>query len=268
MKSLVRRVLEKIVNPHRFNDSLCYSAYCRLRYPNHWNALQAEMKFVKSLLADVGNDLVFDIGANAGHKALQFDRVAKKVICLEPDPTAVEALQARFASRPSIIILAEGVGDTVGSLELIRLEKGSAYNTFSNKWAEYRSQKSAQEKSGTVVVVPITTLDKLIEVHGVPNYIKIDVEGFEIQVLRGLSHAVPLVSFECNLPIFEQESIDCLGELERLHENSCYNWIADDGHSFASQQWVSAGEMERVIKANQTGYMEIYCRLRPIGFEN
>ena len=44
--------------------------------------------------------------------------------------------------------------------------------------------------------MPVTTLDRLIAQHGVPSFIKIDVEGFEDQVLAGLTHPVPALSFE------------------------------------------------------------------------
>ena len=45
-------------------------------------------------------------------------------------------------------------------------------------------------------VVPVTTLDALIDRYGLPAFCKIDVEGFEEAVVRGLSRPIPSVSFE------------------------------------------------------------------------
>ena len=44
--------------------------------------------------------------------------------------------------------------------------------------------------------VPVTTLDDLIERHGMPSFIKLDVEGFEVEALAGLTRPVPALSFE------------------------------------------------------------------------
>jgi hypothetical protein len=46
------------------------------------------------------------------------------------------------------------------------------------------------------VRVPVTTLDTLIDHHGLPAFIKLDVEGFEVEALHGLTRPVPALSFE------------------------------------------------------------------------
>ncbi len=67
----------------------------------------------------------------------------------------------------------------------------------------YRPASSlVKDWQGEVVAtreVPVTTLDAAIGKFGVPQYCKIDVEGFELEVLTGLSRAIPVISFEYHL---------------------------------------------------------------------
>jgi hypothetical protein len=63
--------------------------------------------------------------------------------------------------------------------------------------------------------IAVVTLDALIGEHGAPAYVKIDVEGFEVEVLAGLSRPVPLISVEY-LPGFPALTADVLDRLEAL----------------------------------------------------
>jgi hypothetical protein len=65
------------------------------------------------------------------------------------------------------------------------------------------------------VTVPATTLDALIAKHGVPAFVKIDVEGYEAQVLAGLSHPVPALSFEFTT-IQRDVALRCLKRMTML----------------------------------------------------
>ena len=106
----------------------------------------------------------------------------------------------------------------------------------------------------------MVTLDELITRCGVPAYIKIDVEGFEAEVLRGLSRRIPLVSFECNLPGFKQESIDCVRVLTALDPSARFNYIADDPPAFLAPDWVSGEEMIGVLEETRLECLEVFCR--------
>lgn len=258
MSKWLRSLAGVLIAPERLNDTWAYQQYLRWRFPAHWQAQAAEKRFYQKIVTKVGNDLVFDIGANAGHKAVLFKAIARKVICLEPDTACVGVLRKRFANVSIIEIVAKGVADREGELEFKQIGQGSAYNTFSEKWLENRKSKLGVSTQATVKV-PITTLDSLIVAYGQPNLIKIDVEGFELQVLLGLSHPVPYITFECNLPIFEQESIECIKRLTAIDSKYRFNWTGHDDVSWGEPCWLEAAEIIQVIRSNQVGYLEIHC---------
>jgi hypothetical protein len=70
------------------------------------------------------------------------------------------------------------------------------------------------------IEVTVETLDGLIAAHGGPSLIKLDVEGAEAVVLRGLSEPVPLVCFEA-LPAARDAALECLDRLVELG----YEWF-------------------------------------------
>src|SRR4029453_18235955 len=93
-------------------------------------------------------------------------------------------------------------------------EPGSAKNSLSRKWVEtlkgdearfgHRLEFARQKK------VQTTTLDELTISYGLPFFVKIDVEGYEPSVLRGMKRPVPFLSFEVNFPEFRAEGFECV----------------------------------------------------------
>ena len=63
--------------------------------------------------------------------------------------------------------------------------------------------------------VPVTTLDELVTTHGRPDFCKIDVEGYEPEVLSGLSQPLPVIQFEFHGELMA-DAAACLDKLETL----------------------------------------------------
>jgi hypothetical protein len=80
--------------------------------------------------------------------------------------------------------------------------------------------------------VVIDTLDNLIAKYGLPKFIKIDVEGFELDVLKGLTNPVPIISFEYATPEHTVRLFECIEMIEKLSPKYLCN--------------VSAGEKKQV----------------------
>ena len=89
--------------------------------------------------------------------------------------------------------------------------------------------------------VPVTTLDALIGKYGAPAFIKIDVEGHEPAVLRGLHRPVPYVSFEVNLPEFRSEGEECIELLGALAPGE-FNYVVNCQHGLRLQTWADKSQ--------------------------
>jgi hypothetical protein len=91
------------------------------------------------------------------------------------------------------------------------------------------------------VPVVVTTLDALIAIYGVPDFCKIDVEGAEREVLEGLSHPLPLLSFEY-LPATIDLAVGCIDRLTALGAYE-YNWTISERPWLQSPHWLSSSEI-------------------------
>ena len=107
----------------------------------------------------------------------------------------------------------------------------------------------------------MTTLDSLIEKYGAPSYIKIDVEGYELEVIKGLSTSVQLISVECNLPVFKRETLEIIDRLSARDPTATYNFsVTEPPAKFEKNAWLTKDEIVKIVDEERFGFMEIYCR--------
>jgi FkbM family methyltransferase len=265
-KVVLRYLLESAVNRHRLNDSALYNLYLALRYPTHVALKRSEVQFYRQLLKETDRLLIFDIGANGGNKAIIFSALASKVISVEHSPTAVHILKERFEHRSNVVVVQSGVGEEMGSHKFYMFGDVDAYNTFSPKWKDRLSTSDTTDtrprKDVTKTMeIPIVTLDELIRQYGIPAYIKIDVEGYKLNVIKGFSTSVPIVSFECNLPEFEVETVECISRLAWLQPDAKFNYTSTEPPTqFERPNWLSPMDIKRIVISRKLSFMEIYCK--------
>jgi FkbM family methyltransferase len=154
-------------------------------------------------------DLVFDIGANRGHYAEVFHELGGRVVAVEPNPALVQQIRRNYGRRLLDVVCA-AVGERKGEAEF-HLAGDDQHSTLSERW---QALSPEADWRGTVTV-PVVTVDMLIDEYGAPGFVKIDVEGHEPQVLRGLSYPVPALCFEwiAAMPEGYEASVRRLAEL-------------------------------------------------------
>jgi FkbM family methyltransferase len=153
------------------------------------------------------NYKVFDVGANIGCTTLLFGDLGREVDSFEPSPSTFEILKQNLASslHSNTRIHNLGLGAKNENLTL----------TFapSNRSGGFVSDKTQASKGFTIEEIVIKKGDDLFHSTEV-NFIKIDVEGYEKNVIEGLSQTIlknqPIVVLELNhwcLNAFQRISI-------------------------------------------------------------
>jgi FkbM family methyltransferase len=193
--------------------------------------------------------LCFDIGAHLGGRSRAFLELGARVVAVEPQPQCAACLQSRWAGERRFTLIPKAVGAQPGSATLYINRLNSTISTLaSDAWREAMAAAATRrERWDHRVDVEVTTLDQLIEAYGRPDFCKIDVEGFEEQVLAGLSHPLPALSFE----FISFEKTSALACLRRLMALGAYrfNWSLRERLRLESPSWVDAPCVEQMIHA-------------------
>lgn len=203
-------------------------------------------------------DIIFDIGAHSGEKSKNLFKICSKLILVEPQPECVKILKKKFNNISKVIILPCGISSKKESLKLKINTSNPLISTFSDHWNKGRFSSSKWDK---VIEVETTTLDQLINDYGHPRLIKIDVEGFEFEVLKGLTKKTGIISFEFTSEFFK-DAIKCLDYLNKLGYKK-FNYSEGERKKF-NFDWVTkdkiSEEIENKTKTSNNLWGDIYAQ--------
>ena len=242
----------------------CYLYFFRPACYRHMvKQTRNESVFLKKL---IGKDcLVFDIGAHVGDKAEMYLEFARKVVSVEPDRSGIRILKLRHEGNPKFTLVSKAAGDKPGKNSFYTLGDNSCLNTLSKKWVDRLGDDSNPKfeqplKLNNSYEVDVTTLDELIGEFRLPDYIKLDVEGFEENALKGLSPRVDYISLEANLPEFREESIRCIQLIDGLGENARFTYSFSEGLKGVLPEYINATQMKELIRDTEHEFMEILAK--------
>jgi FkbM family methyltransferase len=177
------------------------------------------------------DDLVFDVGANVGQRSKIFAELARKVVAVEPQAHCLRHLKSRFMFNSRVVIESVAVGEKEG--EAVMWESDShPISSMSRRFIDTMGQGTFRnEKWEKEIRVPTKTLDQLITMHGLPKWLKIDVEGYELNVLKGLTQPVPFISFEYT-PELLTETAACIERIHQISSHYHYNYCLGEDLEF------------------------------------
>ena len=208
------------------------------------SAIDGQLNFYSQFIEK--NDLCFDVGANVGDKTDIFLQLGAKVVAVEPQESCWRVLKRRFKGNANVHIISSALDKDAGS-KTICIDRSPTISSMSQDWIESvrNSGRFARHRWDYQMTVETTTLDALIRQFGKPAFCKVDVEGYEWQVLQGLSQSVQALSLEF-VSEYIEPVLSCIKHLKGLGDFE-FNYTVGDCTDFVLDQWAEADKISRVI---------------------
>jgi FkbM family methyltransferase len=204
--------------------------------------------------------LMFDVGANRGDATLAGLAQGYRVIALEAAPRIYSRLVGNFIYSPNVVPLRMAVADKDNERLKFYEAEEDGLSTLNKDWLTKETMPYAGKPYREIEVNTIT-IDTLADKYGNPDLIKIDVEGAEWEVLRGMTRKYGIVAFEWTFETLSdhEDQLDYLyslgytevaarfiehhlqtppawGKLQADNAHQLYAW-----HQLNSDDWIDGG---------------------------
>lgn len=188
------------------------------------------------------NSLCFDVGANVGLKSIVFLKNGARVIAFEPQKNCIPSLQKIDNKYSNFKFLSKGIDITAGKREL-HLSNYSEIATFSETFKNtYNGDYIQWNKKETVETL---TINDCIESFGIPEFCKIDIEGYECEIIRSLKYNIPIIEFEFLAGFLNKvlQLIELISD-----KNTRFNYTKNENSKFEIKEWIDSVQFIKIIK--------------------
>lgn len=175
--------------------------------------------------------LLFDIGANRGLYAMANLHLFNTIICAEPNPDLLHNL-SRINEKIKIINYC--VGSKTDTNKFYISDEYDVVSTCDPEWVN-NSRFTRYVKWNKEIEVKQTTIDIMVENFGIPDFIKIDTEGYELEVIKGMTKKYCPLIFEV-ADEKKNDIIEILDYLKKLGYTKSYYLCNNDQYDFDYSQ--------------------------------
>ena len=192
--------------------------------------------------------LVFDLGYNRG----AFSRKIKNIY-VHAKIIGVDA-NSNFSTNDVHFINAAITDKLEEKIDFHICDDNLDISSINTDWIEKIRHNHFYENSHRIEKITSITIDYLIEKYGIPDLIKLDIEGAELMALNGLSVKAGLILFEFSEEYFFN-AIKCVDRLKQLGYNEFSYTLNDDNFNINLEyhKWEDLG-LQNIMRPNEKEY--------------
>jgi FkbM family methyltransferase len=202
-----------------------------------------------SFYADLvgAGDLCFDVGAHLGNRTRVLAELGCKIVAVEPHPYLAKYLRDKFAVNPNVTVEEAAVAAWAGVAMLYYQPQNLTISSLKLDWPEKLTGRPSHGSGFSEgVTVAAVTLADLIAKYGVPKYLKLDIEGADVEVLETLPRPLDVVSFE-HVPHLDAQTAEAIALLAKLSPYR-FNYFPRETHRFALANAVAGEELLAILR--------------------
>ncbi|HVO74045.1 MAG TPA: FkbM family methyltransferase [Ignavibacteriaceae bacterium] len=192
------------------------------------------------------DDLCFDVGANIGERTEIFLKLGARTVSIEPQAGCIEILEKKFGRNKNLKIIQAAAGSIEKEDELLLCDENSECSTLSRDFISAYAGLSGFHWQG-VEKIKVTTLEKLFRQYGIPKFCKIDVEGFESEVFKGMKKPARYIAFEFN-KLLLGDTLKSLDILKSIGNSRC-NFIKYEIMNLVLDKWIPIREFRENLSS-------------------